>query len=546
VREILRHLGYAMTRENRDAEPATSLEARLYQPELDALRQPLERVPRWRVSLRPFLDDVARKTGILGPHDGPDADWRFWHRTFREALAAERLEQIARSEGNAALLALAREIAGDESRWAEPYALLTGRIADPDALVCALVEANRSLGLRALATAPELRPETLTKVLALSEKWQERAEVYRRLPELVGDPERALGLLDRLRRRTRDGNDLYFLDLAVRSVGDRWPDQARKAADLLRRLYDHIPPPEDLFRWIDTPADGRVPFWREIPAGRFWMGSPEGEGDNDERPRHEVVLPQPFQISVVPVTNAQYAAFDPHHKPTSWPGVSEEELPFHPAESVTWFAAMSFCRWLAARAPCAHGARLPLEGEWEYACRAGTETRYWSGDEEEDLGRVGWYDANSEGRTHRVGEKPASAWGLYDMHGNVWEWTASPYTERYEIPEGGVILDPTAVELPPVAEPSGEGFVVRGGSYWDDAVGSRAAYRYIRDPGLEFWDRGFRVVLPGAPSSRLPSPDPLPRGAGEGENDKLGWVGAPSPSPRGRVGEGLTPGSARR
>ena len=91
VREVLRHLGYGMTLDNRDTEPVTALEARLYQPEADRLREPLERVARWRTSLRPFLDDLSRKTGILGPHDGPDADWRFWHRTFREALAAERL-----------------------------------------------------------------------------------------------------------------------------------------------------------------------------------------------------------------------------------------------------------------------------------------------------------------------------------------------------------------------------------------------------------------------------------------------------------------------
>jgi len=520
VREILRHLGYGMTRDNRDTEPVTALEARLYQPAADPLRAPLERVPRWRASLRTFLDDLSRKTGILGPHDGPDADWRFWHRTFREALAAERLEQIAQHQGTEAVLALAREVAGDESRWAEPYALLTGRIADPDGLVRALVEANRSLGLRALATAPELRPETLTQVLVLTEKWQERAEVYRRLPELVGDPERALALLDRLRRRTRDGNDLYFLDLAVRSVGERWPDQQRKATDLLTRLFDHIPaPPKDLFQWIDTPLDGRIPLWRDIPAGRFWMGSPEGEGDDDEHPCHEVVLAAPFRIGAVPVTNEQYAAFDPGYHPELWEGVSTEELLFHPAVNITWFAAVSFCRWLSTRAPWARGARLPLEEEWEYACRAGTETRYWSGDEEADLARVGWYDENSGSRTHRVGEKPASPWGLYDVHGNVWEWTVSPFAGRYEIPEGGVVLDSAAVEPLLVTEPGGGGRVLRGGTFWDGAGGARAAYRNVGNPGFVVRDLGFRVVLPGGPHPRPLSqlPPPFP---GRGEKSK--------------------------
>ncbi|MCP4663775.1 MAG: NACHT domain-containing protein, partial [bacterium] len=108
TRRVLRHLAHEMTRDNRDAEPREALEARLYQPEVDRLREPLERIPRWRRSLRPFLDDLAERTGILGPHDGPQADWRFWHRTFREALAAEALEQRFRDAGEAAVLEHAR------------------------------------------------------------------------------------------------------------------------------------------------------------------------------------------------------------------------------------------------------------------------------------------------------------------------------------------------------------------------------------------------------------------------------------------------------
>jgi len=522
VRPLLARLAFGMTEDNRDAEPAAVLEDRLYRPEMDALRDKLVRVGRWRGRLRLFLDELAEKTGILGPHDGPDADWRFWHRTFREALTAESLQdQLQEPGGRAAVLAQAKAITADEdlSRWAEPFALLAGRVRDPDDLVRALVQENRSLGLRALATAQSLRDETMREVLALSEKWEERAEVYRRLPELIGEPRRALALIDQLRRQTRNGNDLYFLDSAAREVGRLAPDHATEAAALLARFFDHIPkPPEELFQWIETPLDGRVPLWRKIPAGSFWMGSPEGEEyespardfwmrspEDDEydygteRPRHQVTVTAPFRCSVVPVTNAQYAAFDPNHEPYRFKDVSPGEVPHHPVESATWFEAVSFCRWLSVSCPWARGARLATEEEWEYVCRAGSQSRYWSGEEKRDLATVGWYDRNSENRTHRVGEKPANPWGLYDVHGNVWEWTLSLWTESYEGRQGGVSVEPTVIEVPTGEFPGGTRRVVRGGGYWNEAAWERAAYRYAGDPGFVNGIQGFRVVLPAGP-----------------------------------------------
>jgi formylglycine-generating enzyme required for sulfatase activity len=507
VRAVLRRLALGMTEDNRDAEPVEALEERLYRPELDPLRKKLEQVPRWRDGLRPLLDELAEQTGILGPHDGDGADWRFWHRTFREALAAESLwDEYREKGGRAAVLARAARVTVEEDlgRWAEPYALLAGLAPDPDDLVRALVEQNRPLGLRALATAQRLRGETLREVLALSEKWEERAEVYRNLPDLVGEGRRALALLDRIRRRTRNGNDLYFLDLAIREVGRRFPEQAGEAAALTAGLYDHFPrPPEELFRWVETPLAGRVKLWCDIPAGRFWMGSTEKEdGYSKERPRHEVTIAAPFRFGAVPVTNAQYAAFDPGHEPRVWEGVTPEELPYHPVVTVTWYEAVSFCRWLAATFPWARGARLPVEAEWEYACRAGTTTRYWKGDEEKDLDEVGWYRANSGDRTHRVGEKPANPWGLYDVHGNVWEWTLSPRTDSYAGRE--VTVDPATAGLAELAEeaPSGAGRVSRGGGFWNDAVNARAAYRFFWYPGIVNQLLGFRVALPAFPEPR--------------------------------------------
>ncbi len=502
VRCVLRYLAYEMTRDNRDAEPVAQLEARLYQPEADELRAPLERVPRWRRSLRPVLDDLAEKTGILGPHDGPSSDWRYWHRTFREALAAEALETRLESEA-AALLTEAREIAEEEdlSRWAEPYALLAGRVADPDALVTSLVEANRPLGLRALATAQGLQDKTLDQILELSEDTEERGQVYQRIPELIDEPVRALALIDRLRRRTRNGNDLFFLERSVKASAAKWPAAERAAEELRARLYDHIPPPpEDLFRWVET-RDGRVDLWRDVPAGSFRMGSPEGEEGSypDERPQHQVVLRSAFRMAAVPVTVEQYAAFDPKHRSYHQDKVAGEKIGSHPVETVSWHEAQAFCRWLASRLPGTHGARLPSEEEWEYACRAGTETRYWRGDADADLEAVGWYDENSEGRTHRVGRKPANAWGLYDVHGNVWEWTQSKWSDDYSGREAGVEIDPASIE--PATAASGDR-VYRGGGYADGARVARSAFRDPDGPQISDQNLGFRLLLPAARDPR--------------------------------------------
>ena len=499
VYQVLRRLAFDMTHDNLDKEPKGDLEARLLHEEFDVLCAPLRRVPAWERSLGTFLTDLAEQTAILGPHDGPTSDWRYWHRTFREALAAEQLAEELTVGDEASILARAREISGDESRWAEPFALLVGRAEDPDALVTSLVEANRALGLRAVATAQRLRDETLNEILSLAGDWGARSKVYLEIPDLIEDPERVLALVDRLRQRTRNGNDLFFLDQAVGRVVERWPDAERLVARLRERFYDHIEaPPEGLFEQVET-REGGVDLWREIPAGEGWVGAADGEEDYEhERPRHRVVLTQPFRMAAVPVTNQQYAVCDPEHSWRNWPGVSEEDLAFHPVVDVSWYAAMSFCRWLGGYLA---GARLPIEEEWEYACRAGTETRYWSGDAEEDLARVDWYKENSGGRTHRVGEKEANPWGLYDLHGNIWEWTltefegSEEFKTRYQGRDSGTPFDIAEAAATTATSRGGER-VFRGGSFWLTAVWARSANRNRLVPEIEYRNLGFRVVLP--------------------------------------------------
>lgn len=145
------------------------------------------------------------------------------------------------------------------------------------------------------------------------------------------------------------------------------------------------------------------------------------------------------------------------------------------------------------------GRRRPAEEEWEYACRAGKQSRYWRGGAESDLAEIGWYDRNSNGRTHRVGGKPANPWGLYDVHGNVWEWTLTTGVGSYKERGSGCQLNPAEVKSADLAEASGENRVVRGGSCWFSAQWARSAYRLLRNPGVRNDVRGFRVLLPRRP-----------------------------------------------
>ena len=165
-----------------------------------------------------------------------------------------------------------------------------------------------------------------------------------------------------------------------------------------------------------------------------------------------------------------------------------------PVGTVSWDDATAFCKKLSEqlRAPAVE-ARLPTEAEWEYACRAGTRTRFYSGDADSDLDAVAWYGSNSGGKTPPVGGKKANAFGLYDMHGNVWQWCRDAYREDYDK------LNATD----PINDAQGAARVLRGGSWSDDPEYCRSAYRYRSVPDDQFHNVGFRVVV-AVPSFRTP------------------------------------------
>ena len=346
VRQALRHLAHGMTEDDRWAEPAKRLESRLRA--LPEICRRLAAVEAWRDDLFAFLRDVHERTQILGPHDSRRGDWRFWHRTFREALTAELLRQQHEADGAQALVNWARQLEeGGEGRWAEPLALLAGRLDDADDLVLRIGEANPKLAVRAAIFAQGLKPETLRATLQLTDDLEERAKVFASIPDQLGDADACLALVEQLRNGQRHGFDLFWLWWIVEEVESRWRPGDR-AAELLERFFEHIPAPEDpdLLWRLDSPLNGRVELWREIPPGEGWVGSPDDEEGRFDRegPRHKVELVQPFWLAAAPVTNAQYEAFDPDKPFHEWQSVDKKDLLWHPRVDVNWYEAVSFCR----------------------------------------------------------------------------------------------------------------------------------------------------------------------------------------------------------
>jgi formylglycine-generating enzyme required for sulfatase activity len=158
-------------------------------------------------------------------------------------------------------------------------------------------------------------------------------------------------------------------------------------------------------------------------------------------------------------------------------------------ESVSWHDAVKFCEKLSnlpEEKRRGRNYRLPTEAEWEYACRAGTKTDYYTGNGEEALKRAGWYHGNSDGHPHPAGKLEKNTFGLFDMHGNVWEWCSDWYAEDYS---------KDSDKKDPEGPKTGASRVLRGGSWFSLAYGCRAAFRDDDySPGSRDGNIGFRVV----------------------------------------------------
>lgn len=234
-----------------------------------------------------------------------------------------------------------------------------------------------------------------------------------------------------------------------------------------------------------------------IPAGEFLMGSVKG--NTDEQPVHKVRL-DAFWMATYELTwdlyePFLYKDFEVTHSTTAIPAqvdaVTRPTKPYldmtfgmgkenHPALAMTHYNAIQYCKWLYARTGVFY--RLPTEAEWEYACRAGSVTDYTFGEGISMLQDYAWFKQNSGGKTHSVGQKKANPWGLYDLYGNVAEWTYDQYLPGFYGSLQTAVTNPVAKPAQLYAH------VTRGGSYEDAAIDLRSSARSASDPAWKQLD----------------------------------------------------------
>jgi formylglycine-generating enzyme required for sulfatase activity len=256
-----------------------------------------------------------------------------------------------------------------------------------------------------------------------------------------------------------------------------------------------------------------------IKGGSFTMGSPEAEKgrDADEGPQRTFSI-SPFWMGAYEVTHDEYNTFftdESFAQNNDADAITRPSPPYidftlamgkeggYPANSMQQYGALMYCKWLYKKTGIFF--RLPSEAEWEYACRAGVTTTYFWGNDDKQLDQYSWYSNNSGNKYHKMGELKPNPWGLYDILGNVGEWTLDQYEENYFTTEKEVKSDPQ-IE-PAKRHPR----TVRGGTYKDIAQDLRCANRVVSDlmwnrrdpqiPRSKWWNAdapfiGFRIIRP--------------------------------------------------
>lgn len=219
-----------------------------------------------------------------------------------------------------------------------------------------------------------------------------------------------------------------------------------------------------------------------IPKGTFTRGN------------SPVTISRDYYLGVYEVTQSQYEKVMGNNlSHFQGDNVANVDSSNHPVEGVSWENAVEFCRRLSElpeEKKAGRVYRLPTEAEWEYACRAGSKTTYSFGDDEGQLGDYAWFRGNSGGRTHPVGQKKPNAWGLYDMHGNVWEWCADWFGHY-----------PKEAVTDPVGPAEGVLRVGRGGGWFNGAADCGSSIRSWSSPAYRARNDGVRLALssPGIP-----------------------------------------------
>ena len=329
------------------------------------------------------------------------------------------------------------------------------------------------------------------------------------------------------------GKDVEQKTASVTKTG--WQGWPREAPPPAIAPFDAVQAKKHQTEWaayLKVPIEYRNSIGMKfvlIPPGEFMMGSSREELDEalavagadeiwkehirSEAPRHKVVLTRPVYLGEHEVTQAQYGrVVGPHVSHFSFTGggdlsVIGIDTENHPVEMVSWNDAAEFCAKLTeieqlksgyARSGDTpslierNGYRLPIEAVWEFACRAGTTANCWPGDKTESLLNSAWFVANSGKRTHAVGELKANPFGLYDTHGNVWEWVQDRWdVDYYQQFEGKAAIDPAGA-------PAGAGsrYGLRGGDWTSLLSSCRSSHRHVDFATARFGSIGFRVTLP--------------------------------------------------
>ncbi|MEW6755370.1 MAG: SUMF1/EgtB/PvdO family nonheme iron enzyme [Candidatus Latescibacterota bacterium] len=285
----------------------------------------------------------------------------------------------------------------------------------------------------------------------------------------------------------------------VWDAGAEWP--GREGTGYLAKVVASVEPEPGTTRSFPLPGGGQMEFvW--VPAGTFTMGSPSSEAgrDSDEGPQHQVSITRGFWLGKYEVTQGQWEGVM-GTRPWAAQGTVQVN-PQNPAVYISW----NDVQGLVQRLNQAAGDsvyRLPSEAEWEYACRAGTTTRWSFGEDERDLGGYAWYDDNAcragACYAHDVGTKLANPWGLFDMHGNVREWVGDWYGSYG-----------SGAQTDPGGPGSGSYRVIRGGSFFEGGQTTRSADRGFRTPDDRIFLIGCRLSRTESSNSPDAGPDSIP------------------------------------
>lgn len=403
-----------------------------------------------------FLRMIREESGLL---TGWDQDsYGFMHLGFQEYLAAREIRTRAFNDPSV-LSALAARFG--ESWWQE-VTLLMLALEDPSLFEQFMTEVTKHSGF---SEFPNLVDACI----------EEAAEVS-------VSPFKAI-----LEMEPGNDHNLWVRQFVALRVLSRFDDDEVK--NLTSKLAHHRY--EKIRRWIrgrkaQTSQDviyatkGGYELVR-IPGGVFMMGSPQSEAGrySDEGPIHEVHVPD-FYMGRYPVINEEYGLFLRENldapEPKFW---ADRRLnqPRQPVVGVSWNDAQRYAKWA--------GLRLPSEAEWEYACRADGTTRYNKGNAKKDLARAGWYNKNSGSQTHPVGEKEPNKLGLYDIHGNVWEWVEDDWHSNYD----GAPVDSGVW----ASQKRAANRVIRGGGWYHGAPDCRSATRDYAWPNERGSALGFRL-----------------------------------------------------